>query len=89
MEEPPERELAAPVAGVEAEVGMDLGRLFGRLRPRERSLLWLAHVEEMSHTEIAAASGLAKASVRVLLFRARRRMRKILESEGLDRGAFR
>jgi RNA polymerase sigma-70 factor (ECF subfamily) len=85
----PGRELAAPTAGVEAGVGVDLGRLFARLRPRERSLLWLAHVEEMSHAEIAAASGLATASVRVLLFRARRHMRKILESEGLDRGVLR
>jgi RNA polymerase sigma-70 factor (ECF subfamily) len=50
----------------------------GRLAPRERALLWLAHVEGWEHREIAGALGLAPASIRVLLFRARRRMARLL-----------
>lgn len=52
----------------------DLVRELGRLPPRERQLLWLAHVEQLDHREIAAIAGVSRASVRVLLFRARRRL---------------
>ena len=57
----------------------DLDRCLARLAPRERQLLWLAHVEEASHAEIAALTGVAAKSVRVLLFRARRRLAALLE----------
>ncbi len=50
----------------------------GRIAPRERALLWLAYVEGWEHREIAGALGLAPASVRVLLLRARRRMARLL-----------
>ena len=66
---------AAPVAPES-----DLGRIFARLAPRDRALLWLAHVEGHSHAEIGAALGLKAISVRVMLFRARaelaRRLRR-------------
>lgn len=51
------------------------------LSERERKLLWLAHVEEWRHDEIAALLGLAAASVRVLLHRARRRFKEHFEAE--------
>ena len=51
------------------------------LGERERKLLWLAHVEEWNHAEIAGLLGLAAGSVRVLLHRARRRFRELLEAE--------
>jgi RNA polymerase sigma-70 factor (ECF subfamily) len=47
---------------------------FGQLKPRERQLLWLAYVEGSSHKEIAEAMRLRTGSVRLLLFRARRRL---------------
>lgn len=53
---------------------MDVQRALAKLAPRDRQLLWLAHVEGASHREVAAALGLGAASVRVLLFRARRRL---------------
>ncbi len=56
----------------------DLGRVMGRLKPRERELLWLAYAEGASHKEIAEMLGLRAASVRLLLFRARQRMLKLL-----------
>jgi len=60
----------------------DVARTFARLAPRERALLWLAYVEGHGHNEIAAALGLARHSVKVLLFRARKRLRDLLEAEG-------
>jgi RNA polymerase sigma-70 factor (ECF subfamily) len=53
-----------------------------RLKPRARQLLWLAYMEEMTHREIAAATGLNIMSVRVLLLRARREARALLQSQG-------
>lgn len=58
--------------------GDDALRMLACLLPRERALLWLAHVEGYSHDEIAQALGLARGSVRVLLFRARQRLRDLL-----------
>ncbi len=53
------------------ETRTDVRRAFEQLKPRERQLLWLAHVEGFDHREIARLTGLKLASVRVLLFRAR------------------
>jgi len=47
---------------------------FERLKPRERQLLWLAYVEGSSHKEIAECTGLRTGSIRLLLFRARRKL---------------
>ena len=58
----------------------EMQSLFERLRPRERALLWLAHVEGYSHQEIAAILGLKPASIRVLLSRARKRLATIIQS---------
>jgi RNA polymerase sigma-70 factor, ECF subfamily len=58
--------------------GKDAVGMLASLLPRERALLWLAHVEGYSHDEIAQALGLARGSVRVLLFRARKRLRDLL-----------
>lgn len=63
----------------------DVARIFGRLTSRDRALLWLAYVEEESHEEIAASLGLGKRSIKVLLFRARRRLRELLHASGLSR----
>jgi RNA polymerase sigma-70 factor (ECF subfamily) len=61
----------------------DVGRLFNELKPRERALLWLAHVEEADHNEIGNALGLKSKSVRVLLFRARKRLGDLLSKAGI------
>lgn len=47
---------------------------FERLKLRERELLWLAYVEGASHNEIADRTGLKPGSIRLLLYRARRRL---------------
>jgi RNA polymerase sigma-70 factor (ECF subfamily) len=53
---------------------------FERLKPRERQLLWLAYVEGSSHQEIADCTGLRAGSIRLLLFRARRRLLDFLRT---------
>jgi RNA polymerase sigma-70 factor, ECF subfamily len=60
-----------------------VSREFAELTPRDRALLWLAYVEEHNHQEIASALGLARGSVKVLLSRARARLRKLLVTKGL------
>ena len=49
-----------------------------RLRPRDRSLLWLAYGEGSTHREIADTLGVKAGSVKLLLFRARRRLAVLL-----------
>lgn len=51
-----------------------VGAALHDLAPNERALLWLAYVDEASHRDIAGALGLKEGSVRVLLFRARKKM---------------
>lgn len=61
----------------------ELDRAFIELNPRERALLWLAYVEGSPHREIAKALGLSRASIKVLLFRARHRLAAVLERRGI------
>lgn len=58
----------------------DLDRAMRRLKPRERAILWLAYVEGSSHREIASAVGVQMASVRLMLFRARRKLSTLLSN---------
>lgn len=60
----------------------DLGRAMGNLKPREREILWLAYAEGASHQEIADVLGVRAPSVRLLLFRARQKMLKLLRRPG-------
>jgi RNA polymerase sigma-70 factor, ECF subfamily len=61
----------------------DMDTAFRRLKPQDRLLLWMAYVEEFDHREIAAATGVHEKSVRVLLFRARKALARILNRAGL------
>ena len=69
---PPDRALA-----------LDIDRAFRELQPRERALVWLAGVEGASHREVAEVLGVAEASVKVLLFRARRKLARALDRRGI------
>jgi RNA polymerase sigma-70 factor (ECF subfamily) len=79
----------APVSGgdVARQVSArtDLGRAMAHLTARERDLLWLAYAEGSSHGEIAESLGLKAGSIRMLLFRARRRLAWLLQ-RGESRG---
>lgn len=59
---------------------LDVTRAMSQLKPRERSLLWLAYAQGASHEEIAATLGLKRSSLKTLLFRARRRLIAVLGS---------
>jgi len=65
------------------ELRQALGRALAQLKPREREILWLAYVEGSSHREIAQVVGVRAASIRLLLFRARQKIRKLLHRPGL------
>lgn len=55
--------------------GLLSGAAWAALTQREQQLLWLAYAEEFSHAEIAAITGLAPAGIKVLLSRARARLK--------------
>ena len=61
---------------------LDMASVFDHLSAKERAILWLAHVEEMSHQEIGAILGVKEKSVRVMVFRAREKAKSLLEKAG-------
>ena len=77
--------VAAPVDAHNADqvaARIDLSRAMEHLKPRERSLLWLAYAQGWSHEEIAGALGVKTASLKGMLFRARHRLAVILRNPG-------
>ena len=76
-------QVASPPGSVDAigrsHAQTDLARALAKLRPRDRSLLWLAYAHGSSHREIAETLGLKVASIKLLLFRARRRLATLLQ----------
>ena len=81
IEDVPERFLAARdgLAHIDAQAILDPA--MARMRPRERQLLWLAHAEGYSHREISEITGLNAAGIRLLLFRARRKIARLLRKQ--------
>ena len=75
---------AAPDTAPQTEARLTLSPALAQLRPRDRQLLWLAHAENYSHREIAEITGLATTSIRLLLFRARREMARLLRKESVQ-----
>jgi RNA polymerase sigma-70 factor, ECF subfamily len=65
---------------------LDLARALEQMKPRERSLLWLAYAQGCSHEEIAEVLGLRKASLKALLFRARKRLLGLLGTPDIPGG---
>lgn len=74
-------EVAAPDGAADVESRADVRRALGRLKPRERAMLWLAYANGSSHAEIADVLGLKTASIKLLLFRARRKLAATLRQE--------
>jgi RNA polymerase sigma-70 factor, ECF subfamily len=81
IEELPEEVFVAADRSRQADSQAILGPALAQMRPRERQLLWLAHAEGYSHREIAQITGLGSASIRLLLFRARRKIARILVAQ--------
>lgn len=60
----------------------DLHRAMAQLKPRERELLWLAYAQGSTHREIGDVLGIKSGSIKLLLFRARRKLAGILSASG-------
>ena len=76
----------APQPGPEArllssERAREISAAVDRLPDRQRAVFTLCHIGEQSTSEVSAALGLSEATVRVHLFRAVRKLRKLLASE--------
>jgi RNA polymerase sigma-70 factor (ECF subfamily) len=82
IDELPEELLLSPDRSGQSHVHAIVGPALAQVSPRDRQLLWLAYAEGYSHREIAQITGLASASIRLLLFRARRRMAHLLGAPG-------
>lgn len=63
-----------------------ISELLARLSPEDRLLIHLLHIEERSVDEIHSRTGWSKSAIKVRAFRARAKMKKMLErTEGTDR----
>lgn len=69
---------AATCGGMGLQRGPEVGSALELIQPRERELLWLAYAEGFSHKEIAEMTGLRAASLRPMLFRARKKLARLL-----------
>jgi len=65
---------------------VDVWDLLGQVTSRDRELLLLAYVEGLSHREISQVTGLMRASIKPLLFRARKRFAAALAAAGFHPG---
>jgi RNA polymerase sigma-70 factor (ECF subfamily) len=81
IEELPEEFFTTAQNSSQADSAAMLTPALARMKPRERQLLWLAHAEGYSHKEIAEVTGLASASIRLLLFRSRRKIAALLREQ--------
>ena len=64
------------------DLGLEMERALAELPSQQRALLWLAYVEGFGHRDIAKPLGLREGSVRVLLYRARKKLGGLLEGSG-------
>lgn len=65
----------------DAQQRVDLERGLAQLAPRDRALLWLAYVDGYAHREIAEILAVEPGSVRVMLFRAKKKLASRLVPE--------
>lgn len=78
-----ETEFVETSHGIDSDLAAntELTQVFSRLKEQERVLLWLAYVEGYDHQQIAQIANVNKLSVKVLLFRARRKLAQLIEGE--------
>ncbi len=88
IEDVPEQALAAPESrlAVQVESHFVVDAALAQMTPRDRQLLWLAYAEGASHREIAAITGLRETSIRLLLYRARHRIAKLIRKSATLEG---
>lgn len=79
-EQPPVSRHDADAAG-RSQRRTDLTRALAQLKPRQRDALWLAYAEGSSHEEIAGILGVKASSIKLILFRARRKVAALLRGQ--------
>ncbi len=62
---------------IEAEEHRQIRVALAQLSPKDREILWLREVEQLTHEEIAGRIGMGAGAVRVAALRARRRLEEI------------
>jgi RNA polymerase sigma-70 factor (ECF subfamily) len=62
----------------QSDLRADLKKAMASMKPREREMLWLAYGKGSTHREIAEIVGVQVGSIKMLLFRARRRLADLL-----------
>ena len=75
------RQPVAQLRATSALESIELREALASLSRREQQLLWLVYAEGFSHREVASIMKLSQASVRVLSFRARKKLKRILIPE--------
>lgn len=78
IEEMPQEAFATAESSAQVDAQAWLGAAMAQMSVRERQMLWLAYAEGYSHSEIAEVMGLGSTSVRLLLFRARKKVAALL-----------
>jgi RNA polymerase sigma-70 factor (ECF subfamily) len=82
IEETPEGVFASDASSGQVDAKAWLEPAMARMSVRERQMLWLAYAEGYSHKEIAEVMALGATSVRLLLFRARKKVAALLTKGG-------
>lgn len=77
-----EKENFAEAVSQTTSLSLDVSAMFEKLSPQDRAALWLGHVEQLTHREMAEILGVKEQSVKVILFRARSRARELLAQVG-------
>src|SRR5262249_58503996 len=77
-----EKEPVSETIHQNVSVALDVSTVFEKLSTLDQAVLWLAHVEQLSHRETAEILGLKEQSIKVILFRARTRARELFEQAG-------
>ena len=79
-----ERDMHDASQETRALLSMEMEKIFLRLKPKQRMLLWLAYVEGYSYGEIARMTGTKENSLKVQLFRAREKLANLIRAQELQ-----
>jgi len=77
--DPPSSQPSPEQRLVSSERGREIAAAVEQLPDRQRAVFTLCHIAEQSTSEVSEVLGLSEATVRVHLFRAVRKLRKLLE----------
>lgn len=82
--EPSENMMVEDSAGPDIDLSLDMDKTFSLLKKKERTLLWMAYVEGYTHREISELTGLNEKSLKVTLFRIRKKFAAMLKESGFE-----